>query len=1129
MKIMTTKTLKERLKTYVAFMRIPLIFRKNLALFAIGALLMTTILSASISFLSGISEQELYLGREENVVILAQPGATTPVTGSVPIAFEEVLKSIPGVEAVSPETLGIGILSTTKESITYRGITESFFAVQSTKVTLIKSFGGDVGIIGENELEANDFFNLFSEGSIRGVIVGKKLVEEGIIKLNVDRLMKSANWSKSLSISATITDARFDLEIVGIFETNTKLDEEILIPLPLAQSLSGLPEERVTLHRIRINPNIVNPKTMERLISSPVNLKLHLNFTNAQKFDLTSLPLNLLVRTPDGALVEEQTITSQESPLVQLSLYIGIYELELRIGTDVSAFTTITIGNQTEIVESTASSELTLTWNLEPPIRNYNLEVYWNGHPLPNTTVQLRSLLGESFLEGMTDSTGVVTFNNVAFGTYRLLVEYATPFLNTTVRYHRLIELNQSVTTIRVHGNGQVVVSLVNATTSSIPVDWDAYEVEARLNGEVLSKTDISLLETSDFSNKNGHQNWDQLKIAAVAFNSDGKAVLSMDPGIYDIYLKKNGVTLMDRIQSVVIGDAGFNDTENVKFVFGKIFLNVTINPINVSLNLVNHEFNITVFKQFQNKTLIFEKSEQKKLISENETLLVEVNASNSLNTVLMVQDMNVSLSNGVSIEAMENMSLEIPLASKYQVRFQLQGIFDKLEGLTTLPIEVTSLFPQSVSVEITRPSLSSMNVTLFQNYTALVSTTNLWELINVTIKTYHHVNDTVLVLSEKILMDPYKLYLVEKITDSPVNVTYGGIVFNRTFQDALTNLKVGAESLEASYLMKNENGDDVKVTTKIFVEEGKVIGYIPSVGRINYTLLFKDGTSFTFWNEYRNSRMLEGFYDLELPSMILNVVDLDGLPISEASYEIYQLNPLNSSESFIVQKGYLSSDGQIQLQFFWNASKEYRLVLKIGTIKREVTLGIRQYQPEVSVPVSIHYKFIKLRNPYKFISTSNIFIGDVDAYLNEVFEGSILVLQLTIYVMIGILGILGGFSVLSLVSYPLAQHRRHFNIVRVIGGVDSMVATSTMVQLTSLAALMTLIGIILGNIAMIAVTKLSPTNIAGLVIEPNFDFASQFIFFLVITLTVSVSSFSYTLQYMRRLTLRGEIKEDGK
>ncbi len=1126
---MKNHSYQKKIVIYASLMRIPLIFRRNLALFALGTILMTSILSASISFMSGINSQELYLGRVENVVILAQPDATTPVTGSVPLSFSEVLESFPGVVAVSPETIGIAVSSIAKESITYRGITAAFFKIQRTNLILSAKYGGDIGIVDESQLESNDFFTLFSSGMIRGAIIGKKLVTDGIIDLDRNDLLATSNSGKSVTLSGTITDVRFDLTIVGIFETGTKLDEEILVSLPLAQSLSGHSLERVTLHRIKVDPTVMTAERMKKIISTPYSVNLYLNIINQDVVDYSSLFLTLYIRTIDGALVESIQIDPRQLPLLPLSLYIGIYELELRINGQYSHFITIAIGNQSQVFAHSTTEDITFNWNVEIPLQNYSFVVNWNGNPLSNASVELQSLTGDSALTAKTDENGKALLNNVPWGWYRLRVRYETPSLNSTVRYWDLIQLNaSSPSEVIINGSGKVRVHLKDASSNSKPLDWNQYEVVARLSADLLlaeSRRGFVITRQQLFSTQ-------LLEFNVTAnFNENGTAILELDPGIYDILLKKkNGTMMFDRVQHVLIGDNGFNDIEEVEYLFGKVSVNLTVYSLNVSENLEGHVFDISVYKQLENDSLLLENVLTQKLSPNGSLITLEVNASRSLPTVIHLVDLNTSLSNKIGILAIKNTSLEVPLAAEYQIKVRLNSVLDSLDEGSLLESNF-NIRPNETEISIVNLNESIQDppaLTIFDNQTLLISVKDLWTSLNVTIITHFLINGSTLLLPESFIFRPYLAYVYEKNKGLPMNVTHGGVMFELTFFDAFSRLKVDTAVIQASFQMQMTPNVPMLITTTYPIHQGTVICYVPSLGRVNFTLSTPDGvvlSSFSLENHY--SRFVKETLLLDLPMPTIEMTDLDGLPVSNAYYQIYERKGEGLTTKILLQQGYSTSDGKITLNFILNASASYLLLVRVGSTRRELTILLDNYQPTVKFKISIHYRLLELKNPYKFISTSNIFIGDVDSYLNEVFEGSILVLRLTVYVIVGILGILGGFSLLSLVSYPLAQHRRHFNIVRVIGGVDTMVALSTTFQLAGLAAIMTLIGILLGNISMFLVAKLSPTNIAGLVIEPNFDILSQLIFFLVITITVTVASFSYTLHYLRHLTLRGEIKEE--
>ncbi|MHA1954993.1 MAG: hypothetical protein ACW96U_13720, partial [Candidatus Heimdallarchaeaceae archaeon] len=82
---------------------------KDLWLFLIGIIFVSATSGSVGAFMLGLGAEEFLLGESENILVVTQPGITTPFTGQVPLALQSDIQQILGVLAISPETLGLSI------------------------------------------------------------------------------------------------------------------------------------------------------------------------------------------------------------------------------------------------------------------------------------------------------------------------------------------------------------------------------------------------------------------------------------------------------------------------------------------------------------------------------------------------------------------------------------------------------------------------------------------------------------------------------------------------------------------------------------------------------------------------------------------------------------------------------------------------------------------------------------------------------------------------------------------------------------------------------------------------------------------------------------------------------------
>jgi len=170
-----------------------------------------------------------YLGEEQDILTIYQTGSTTPFTGFIPLQLTTRLENISGVLANSPEitapTLVMG------KSIFFRGVIPEEFS-KLNQLTILK---------GENlQLKDTHF-----------TIVGKRLADT----LNL------AVGNKIL-VLGTLAERYLELEIKGVYESNSAFDDEAIVPLYVGQWLRGTNYETVTIIRVKIDRGKLTPSLL---------------------------------------------------------------------------------------------------------------------------------------------------------------------------------------------------------------------------------------------------------------------------------------------------------------------------------------------------------------------------------------------------------------------------------------------------------------------------------------------------------------------------------------------------------------------------------------------------------------------------------------------------------------------------------------------------------------------------------------------------------------------------------------------------------------------------------------------------------------------------------------------------
>jgi ABC-type lipoprotein release transport system permease subunit len=174
----------------------------------------------ALSFFSFYKTINAYIGETENTLAIYDKKSTTPFTGLIPLQLNTHLKTIEGVIATSPEMIAPAIIK--GKSVTIRGIIPEEFSKLNPLIP----------VKGET----------LQLGDLSHAIAGKRLADTLNIKLN-DKIL----------VQGVLAERYIELNIKGIFESNSALDDEILAPLYVSQWLRGTNYDHVTMIRVRID------------------------------------------------------------------------------------------------------------------------------------------------------------------------------------------------------------------------------------------------------------------------------------------------------------------------------------------------------------------------------------------------------------------------------------------------------------------------------------------------------------------------------------------------------------------------------------------------------------------------------------------------------------------------------------------------------------------------------------------------------------------------------------------------------------------------------------------------------------------------------------------------------------
>ena len=200
--------------------------RHRVLILAIIVMLISMLFSiTAFSLLGFYSGFNTYLGEGGDIIAVYDRKSRTPFTGLVPSYLAERIKMVNGVLASSLEVLAPCIVK--DESVFIRGVIPEEFSKLNPLTVL------DGGL-----LSINDF---------NSAIVGRSVAEKLGLKPG-DRVL----------VLGVLTESYLELQVKGVYRSNSPLDDEIIVPLYVGQWLRGAGYGQVTLIRVKIDKSLTS-------------------------------------------------------------------------------------------------------------------------------------------------------------------------------------------------------------------------------------------------------------------------------------------------------------------------------------------------------------------------------------------------------------------------------------------------------------------------------------------------------------------------------------------------------------------------------------------------------------------------------------------------------------------------------------------------------------------------------------------------------------------------------------------------------------------------------------------------------------------------------------------------------
>ncbi len=215
--------------------------KRVLTLLVILTLTSTLFSVTAYSFLGFYNGFTNYAGEESDIIAVYSKTGGTPFSGIIPLSVADRVTAVEGVVAVSPEAIAPSTIN--DQSVFIRGvIPQDLNALNQLTILQGKSIS----------------FN-----NTDSCIVGKSLA---------DRLQ--VNVGDNILAFSILSKRYVELQVVGVFQSGSSLNDEAIVPLYVGQWLRGISYDQVTLVRAQIdtsqtNSNLIYTEIANKTASSP--------------------------------------------------------------------------------------------------------------------------------------------------------------------------------------------------------------------------------------------------------------------------------------------------------------------------------------------------------------------------------------------------------------------------------------------------------------------------------------------------------------------------------------------------------------------------------------------------------------------------------------------------------------------------------------------------------------------------------------------------------------------------------------------------------------------------------------------------------------------------------------------
>ena len=1073
-----------RLREYFRIVRVRVISVRRQVLFFMGIFLTSMVALAAGNFLYSLVASPVLTSADVNVLIIRGEEATTPFTGKISLLLTDYLEQIEGVIRTSPEALGL--VTTPSESwfLPLRGVTPSFFDMFRLKIV-----DGDKDAfhaLFEYEDLVRGCRNCSSRGGVDGndaalnvtSVVGSAVVGKTIASLY------GISVGDSLVLLSTTTNLVQIVQVIGVFESGTVYDQQILTSLEVAQSLFDMPSDVATLIQVQFDPEKLDRAQLNEILTRRQSVSITVEGVH-ENLGLRLFPLTLRVRSITGTVVLEREFV--ENP-VNVSLPVGIYTLEFYFHKELFSVQTDYVVSPKEISEGVLAREMTLVVS---SVEYYNVSVEFRsaGVDITRATDGIRVYLRGGYLPHVLEleyteieGNGSGVFVDVPYlrpGMYTLELQY--PGVNWTQSFS--VSSNRNVTVVL---DRAMRVVAKNITSSQQLIENASVVIENLGNGRIWEGTTTV----------------------------NGSVLFYVYPGIYRI-----NVTVDDETESKLV-DVG---------VSSDMIQEETVYMDSVAVNMsFKYDVADEALLNFTDVTLdpVFEVPSSTNNYQQYGRSVFELDSRVSVAYGSTVKfTLNSSVVNGSMVYLDPNVSYNVTIRNNKTQYVQWFVIGREILALGAYNLSVP-LFNQTVpfsvkvvdSVNVSQP-LSSVTVRVRQAGAEFVNVSASDGWANFSLPYLTPLEEVILSSGGTEVIYNQSLNI---ISNGTVTYRFGVVQFNLTLSDqygrALSEvaLEVGTEN--GVLLAQNQTdslGHAMFTVSKVIV--GAELQF--------RALLF--GTKVMVYR-YRLTEVPFGIIEQRLAAsvstaMYLRIEDLLGRPY--ANLHVYLSQEIEKGGHNITVSFSSWTDRGGMARFGGVPLGDYRL--EVLTADNE-TLYNGTLMVDRDFSYTSESKPLKVRlNYYNLNTGSNLDLDKIsgsynvvessqfaNTFLQRSFSFILVIIIVTLFIMVFTITL----NLVSLVLLPIQQHANEIFILKCLGASDLQIVIAISFQFSLSSVIASLLSILIAYPLLLNIQSISITNLGGIIFSMRFNPVITLAVLGIVFLSVFIGTVLLLRQYLAQL-----------